>query len=167
MVLGQSAFVLTNYGAGGTERIRTSDLVIRNHLLYPAELRPRRLLLLAFLPLYRQETYNPSCWHIFCSFAFVITYGSETRMSIHGIGNTATAGSAVTSGKNTIDRDIVQEFLNYMKKTPAERMQEAWLHQHGLTREQLDAMSPAERKKILDKMRQDIELRIRQEAERD
>lgn len=26
---------------GGTGRIRTSDLVIRNHLLYPAELRPR------------------------------------------------------------------------------------------------------------------------------
>ncbi len=26
---------------GGTETIRTSDLVIRNHSLYPAELRPR------------------------------------------------------------------------------------------------------------------------------
>jgi len=57
------------------------------------------------------------------------------------------------------------EFLEDMKKTPAERMEEAWLRARGLTKEDLEAMEPEERAALLDEMKQQIEDQIRREAE--
>ena len=41
-----------------------------------------------------------------------------------------------------------QEFLDYMKLTPAQRFEEDWLRAHGMTRKDLDSMKPEERQKI-------------------
>lgn len=86
-------------------------------------------------------------------------------MSIQNIsgGGASTAG---TNAQNTTSTsDPVQDFLKYMQETPQQRMEDAWLHAHGLTREQLAAMSPRERQKILNQMKQDIEWQVKQSAE--
>lgn len=57
------------------------------------------------------------------------------------------------------------EFLDYMKKTPAERMEEAWLKAHGLTKADLEKKSPEEQKAIRDAMKKDIEDQLKREAE--
>lgn len=41
-----------------------------------------------------------------------------------------------------------------MKKTPMERLFDAWLKSHNLTEEQFNAKSPAEKKQLLDEFRQ-------------
>ena len=61
--------------------------------------------------------------------------------------------------------DAEQDFLNYMKQTPAQRMEDNWLRAHGLTREQYNALSPEEKKKVAEQMRQDIERQMKQAAE--
>lgn len=58
--------------------------------------------------------------------------------------------------------DAAQEFMNYMKMTPAERMQESWLRQHGISKEEFDAMSVEEQQKIIAQMKQDIENDIKE-----
>jgi len=60
--------------------------------------------------------------------------------------------------------DPVQEFKDYMAKTPEQRMQEAWLQSHGITQEEFDAMSPEEKQSLMDMMKHDIEDKMRQEA---
>jgi hypothetical protein len=61
--------------------------------------------------------------------------------------------SAAVSGK--------KQFMDYMKQTPAERMQSAWLAQRGISKEQFDAMGPEEKQKLLAQMREEIEKRIK------
>jgi acyl-CoA reductase-like NAD-dependent aldehyde dehydrogenase len=102
-------------------------------------------------------------------------------MSIQGLGNSfyipktssnnsigqnlpASGSASVTETQDDIST-ATQQFLDYMKKTPLERMEEAWLAQHGLSKEKLAAMSPAERQGILDAMRQDIEQQMKESAE--
>jgi hypothetical protein len=58
--------------------------------------------------------------------------------------------------------DAEQEFLDYMKKTPEQRMQEAWLKAHHLTQAQFDAMSPEQKQGLVNEMRQDIEDKLKQ-----
>lgn len=59
--------------------------------------------------------------------------------------------------------DPVQEFKDYMAKTPEERMQEAWLKSQGVTPEEFEAMTPAEKQAFMDKMRQELENKMRAE----
>jgi hypothetical protein len=60
--------------------------------------------------------------------------------------------------------DSAQEFLDYMKKTPEQRLQEAWLKAHGVTPEQFEAMSPEEQQKLLEQMREDIKAKMKEDA---
>jgi hypothetical protein len=57
-----------------------------------------------------------------------------------------------------------QEFLNYMKETPAQQMEDAWLKAHHLTRAQLAAMSPQQREAIMKQMQADITAKVKQDA---
>jgi hypothetical protein len=84
-------------------------------------------------------------------------------MSVSGIGSgTSTTASL---GKNGTNRpDAVQDFLRYMKMTPWERMEAAWLRAHGYTKEQVDALPAEERQKLLDKMKQEIAEMIRRQT---
>lgn len=62
--------------------------------------------------------------------------------------------------------EIVKQFMDYMEKTPEQRMLDAWLGQHGISREEFDSMSPEEKQKILDEMKQDMEARLKQKMDR-
>ncbi len=59
-----------------------------------------------------------------------------------------------------------QIFLNYMKESPAERLEDAWLASHHLTRKDLEAMSPEKRQAIEKQMAQDIKNQIKQATDK-
>jgi hypothetical protein len=52
------------------------------------------------------------------------------------------------------------EFLDYAKMTPAQKMHAAMLGKLGITEEQLKAMSPEERKKVEDKIKEMIKQQV-------
>ena len=89
-----------------------------------------------------------------------------------GIGlsfGTMTADAAVSgasSGKVTgkAGKSAVDEFLAYMKKSLAERMADAWLAAHGLDREKLKAMKPADREAVLKQMAEELKQQLQQAA---
>jgi hypothetical protein len=56
--------------------------------------------------------------------------------------------------------DPAKIFLNYMKETPGQRMEDSWLASHHLTRQQLDAMPTAARQQIEKQMQADIKEQI-------
>jgi hypothetical protein len=57
----------------------------------------------------------------------------------------------------------VQEFLNFAKMSPAEKIRYAYLKEHGLSEDDLKAMSATDRDAIEAEIRQ----QIRQSVERD
>lgn len=102
-------------------------------------------------------------------------------MSISGIGAAAaytyfpsrsasgtqpSAASAPSpSGAATGGNAAEQAFLNYMKETPAQQMEDAWLKAHNLTRQQLAAMSPQQRDAIEKQMAADLKQQIQQKVQ--
>jgi ABC-type transporter MlaC component len=68
------------------------------------------------------------------------------------------ANSAATS--NTSANTAVQQFLEYAKMTPAERLHAQMLARLGLTEDQFKAMSPADQQKIEDKIREMIKQQV-------
>lgn len=58
-----------------------------------------------------------------------------------------------------------KSFLDYMKKSIAERMEDAWLASRGLTRKDLESMPTEKRDAIKKAMAEDIKNRLKQEAE--
>jgi hypothetical protein len=74
--------------------------------------------------------------------------------------------SAQTSGgPPTAKSSAADEFMNYMKMTPAERMQANWLSSHGISKEKFEAMSPEEKQKLLAKMKHEIEEQIKKASD--
>jgi hypothetical protein len=67
-----------------------------------------------------------------------------------------TSGGGVTAA----DKSAKDEFLDYAKMTPAEKMRAAMLGKLGVTEEQLKAMSPEERKKVEDKIKDMIKQQV-------
>ncbi|SBW12726.1 conserved hypothetical protein [uncultured Alphaproteobacteria bacterium] len=61
--------------------------------------------------------------------------------------------------------DAAQDFLDYMDKTPEERMRAQILGSMGMTEEELANLPADERKKIEDKIRETIEARIQKDTE--
>ena len=62
--------------------------------------------------------------------------------------------------------DPVASFLNYMKKSAAERYVDAWLAARNLSKEALDAMPPEQRKAVLKQMEEDIKRQMKEELEK-
>lgn len=62
------------------------------------------------------------------------------------------------------DGTVEQAFLDYMKETPAQKLEDQWLAAHHLTRKQLDAMSPQQREAILKEMEADIEQQLKKQT---
>lgn len=56
---------------------------------------------------------------------------------------------------------VEEEFMNYMKKTPAERMFDSWLERHKISRGQFNALSPEEKKKLVDEFKQEMQEELR------
>lgn len=61
----------------------------------------------------------------------------------------------------------VKAFTDYMNKTPAQQMQDAWLQQHGITQDQFNAMSPADKQKLLDEMKRELQQKMEDKAKAD
>jgi hypothetical protein len=73
--------------------------------------------------------------------------------------------NATTSAASLASKDdAVAEFMQYMAKSPAERMQEAWLAQHGYTKEQFDALPPEKKQALIEQMKQEIEEKLKEQA---
>jgi hypothetical protein len=81
-----------------------------------------------------------------------------------GSRNGSTAGGGLASGTTSAGKSAADTFLDYMKKSAAERMTDAWLAAHGLTRADLAAMSPEKRDAVMKQMAEDIRKQMEQEA---
>ncbi len=92
----------------------------------------------------------------------------KTRQKLQGnsglLGGTAVIDPASLVAPTVPDNDPVKQFTDFMKQTPEQRMQAAWLQRHGITPEEFAAMSPDEQKKILDQMRAEIEEEMKQKV---
>ena len=77
---------------------------------------------------------------------------------------TAAAMSAAASVQSAAPgaSDPVQQFRNYMKETPAQRLEDTWLAAHHLTRQQYEAMSPQEREGIQKQMATELKEQVKQ-----
>ena len=69
----------------------------------------------------------------------------------------AASGDGLTSGPEKSAKD---EFMDYAKLTPAQKMRAAMLAKMGVTEEQLKAMSPEERQKIEDQIKKQIKEQV-------
>lgn len=72
----------------------------------------------------------------------------------------------VNTGDPSDSSDPVQTFLNYMKETPAQQLEDAWLAGHHLTHKDLEKMSPEERAKIEKEMAADIKEKLKEQTEK-
>ena len=72
-----------------------------------------------------------------------------------------------SSSLNSVNQTPSAEdtFKNYMKMTPAERMEDSWLKSHGLSKEKLAAMSPEDREKVMKQMKDEIEQNLKLQTE--
>lgn len=81
-------------------------------------------------------------------------------MNIQGIGscNPASYPSSMTGGAGGIvtPDNAVQQFESEMKESPMERMVDAWLKAHGLTRASLAKLPPDQQQAIMKQMAKDI-----------
>ena len=77
----------------------------------------------------------------------------------------STGGSA--AGSATGASDPVKAFTAFMNETPAQRMQDSWLQEHGVTPDQFASMSADDKQKILDQMKRDMEERMKEKASQD
>lgn len=80
-----------------------------------------------------------------------------------GAVSAATPRSAATSAV-TKTNSAADDFLAYMKESPAERMADTWLAAHGLSKETLAAMSPEKREAVLKQMAKELQDQVTQAA---
>lgn len=66
----------------------------------------------------------------------------------------------------TKEKTPAEQFLEYMHKSPQERWQEAWLKQHGYTKEQFDELSAEKKQALMDQMARDLKEQMRQASEK-
>jgi hypothetical protein len=78
-----------------------------------------------------------------------------------GAGNTNANVSSATTGT---DSEATKTFLDYMKKSAAQHLRDAWLKSHNLTEEKLAAMSPTERAAVEKQIAEDIKKQMQEEA---
>jgi hypothetical protein len=77
-------------------------------------------------------------------------------------GATGTGATSSSSAGASQDNSVVQDFLNYAKETPAERLRDSILKSMGLTQQQLDQMPPAQRQAIEKKIEDIIKQKLQQ-----
>lgn len=77
----------------------------------------------------------------------------------------ATDSSGLSASNSTSDDPAVKSFLDYMKKSPAQRLRDAWLSAHHLTEDQLKGMTASQREAIEKQMANDIKAQMQQQAQ--
>lgn len=78
--------------------------------------------------------------------------------------NVGSAGSASASGTTSQGDSVVQDFLDYAKMTPAQRMRDEILKSLGLTEQQFKELSPAQQQAVNQKIEQIMQQQIQQNA---
>jgi hypothetical protein len=78
-------------------------------------------------------------------------------------GTPSAASASVPSDSSVKNASPEQEFLDFAKMTPAEKIRYLYLQEHGLTEDDLKKMSPADRAAVEEKIRAEI----KEAAERD
>jgi hypothetical protein len=72
----------------------------------------------------------------------------------------ASADSLVAAEKaldsSTVKTDPEQELNDYMNMSTAEKQQWSWMNSRGISKEAFEAMSPEDKQKMLDKMREEL-----------
>lgn len=58
------------------------------------------------------------------------------------------------------DENPVQEFMDYAKETPAQRLFTDWLGSQNITQAQFNAMSPKEQQKLVEKFQEQLKHRL-------
>lgn len=81
-----------------------------------------------------------------------------------GTAAVANTDSSVSSSTNGTDSEATKTFLDYMKKSAAQHLRDAWLKSHNLTEEKLAAMSPTERAAVEKQIAEDIKKQMQEEA---
>lgn len=91
-------------------------------------------------------------------------------MNVSGVGQTnsfAPAASAGSGGLSAVPQPSAKdEFLAWAKMTPGERMRANMLSSMGLDENKLAAMSEEEREKIEAKIKEMIEVKVREDMEK-
>jgi hypothetical protein len=77
-------------------------------------------------------------------------------------GGSGTGAKASGSASASQDNSVVQDFLNYAKESPAERLRASILKSMGLTEQQLDQMPPAQRQAVEKKIEEIIKQKLQQ-----
>ncbi len=93
--------------------------------------------------------------------------GSANGQNVPGDAFSAALAKAVGNVASTTrsDKDPVKEFLDYMNMSPGERMLYAWLKQKGISKEEFDSMPAEKKQKLIDEMKREIEMKVKQKAE--
>lgn len=89
-----------------------------------------------------------------------------------GTGASGTAAAAATDASSATsptaagsDGNSAFQFLtNYLKESPAKRMEDAWLAQHHLTEQALNAMPPQQQAAIRKQMAEDIKKKMQEQS---
>jgi pyruvate/2-oxoglutarate dehydrogenase complex dihydrolipoamide acyltransferase (E2) component len=77
----------------------------------------------------------------------------------------SSASQASASDAASPDGSVEQQFLDYMKKSPAQRFVDAWLKAHHLTQKDLDEMTPEKREAVMKQMAHDFKEEMKRKAE--
>lgn len=80
--------------------------------------------------------------------------------------NICSAGYAGASGATSQGDSVVQDFLDYAKMTPMERMRDEILKSLGLTEQQFKELSPAQQQAVDQKIEQIMQQKLQQNAAR-
>jgi hypothetical protein len=75
---------------------------------------------------------------------------------------TSTSGSGSTSKAS--GSDALQAFMRYAKETPAQRMFDNWLQGQGVTQEQFNAMTPAQKQKLVNEFETQMKAKLGSET---
>lgn len=92
-------------------------------------------------------------------------------MSISSIGSSspyagAYSGVSASTSSPVSEPSARDEFMKFQAMTPAEKMRAMMLSKLGLTEEQVKAMSPEDRKKVEDKLKEMIKQEVQQDPNR-
>ena len=89
---------------------------------------------------------------------------SATAPSAPASSGSASLGAGPSGGSSA--NDPVAQFLAYARETPAQQMRDSILHQLGLTEDDLKAMSPQDRAKVEEKIKDLVRQKVEQATEK-
>lgn len=76
----------------------------------------------------------------------------------------AASGSSAAQSSTDGSGSALDYLVNYLKESPAKRMEDAWLAKHNLTEQQLAAMPPAQQSAIRKQMADDIKKKLQESS---